>query len=95
MFYADLFAVQIESEEFELVYLVVETLAMVGRETKFAHRQAVFASGVALVLCPAIHRVLLGKSQHVVIAKSLCQDRCRGDIGILAIALYDALKRQF
>ena len=47
---------------------------------------------VTLILCPTIHRILLGYSEHILVPKGLCQHRRRRNVGILTISLNYALK---
>lgn len=49
-------------KEFELLGGGVERETMIGREAVAADGQSVLARGVALILCPAIGRILFGEA---------------------------------
>ena len=79
-------------EEFQLSRRVVERQAVVGRESVSGNRLAVVAGGVALIFRPAIFGKLSRNATHIFVAVGLCEHRRCGNIGVLAIALNDALE---
>lgn len=57
--------------ELKLVDLVVERESMVGSQTVFANGQPMLPRRVALVLKPAVLRILLGQTAHILVAVGL------------------------
>lgn len=64
---------RLRSEQFELVYLVVETKSVVRCDPVFPDGKSVLARRVALVLRPAVHGVLFVETLHVLVAMGLGQ----------------------
>ena len=67
---------------------------MIGCKAILAYGEAMLLGGVAFVACPAVLGILLMQAHHIFVAVGLCQNRGCGDVGILAVALDDALVGQ-
>lgn len=72
----------------------IETESVVRRRAVFADSLTMHRCRIAFVLVPMIDGIFFVKPRHAVVPVCLCQNACRGNAHVLAVALDDSSTRQ-